>query len=86
MYYSIMLPMAGSHPKFSVINVRRNNFLEASLSVFSSNEVNQLVVDYSSFRIEKATAWTQLMKKEQLLVLLDIKKFFNYFQSFENKN
>lgn len=33
------------------------------------NEVSEGVVDVGSFRQEKATAWTHVIKEEQLLVL-----------------
>lgn len=73
--FTVMLPVAGGLPQFSVVNVGCDNFLEAALPVFGTNKVNELIVNKCSFWIEKATAWTELMEKKQLLFLCYLKNF-----------
>ena len=64
--------MARRHPEFGVVDVGRDDLLEASLSVFTSNELHELVVDHGAFGIEEAASWTELMEEEEVLLLTDL--------------
>ena len=67
-----MLPMAGCHPQFGVVNVWRDDFLEASLSVLASDKGYELIIDESALRIEEAASRAEFVKEEKILLLTDL--------------
>ncbi len=68
----VVLPVARGHPQLGVVDVGRDDLDEAAASVLGAHHVNELVVDDGALRVEEATARTQLVKEEQLLLLIDL--------------
>jgi hypothetical protein len=63
--------MARSHPEFGIVDIGRDDLLEAAFAIFRFDHFHELIVNDGSFWIEKARARTELVEKEQLLFLAD---------------
>lgn len=72
-----MSPMTGSLPQLGVENVRSDDFLETSLSIFLPDELHQSVVNVSAFRLEKTGTRRQFVEEEQFLLLKQKLKIVN---------
>lgn len=67
----VMLPMAGGLPQFRIVNVWRDDLLEATLPVFLLQEFDQRVVDVCAARQEEARTRRKFVEKEQFLFTAD---------------
>lgn len=69
--FRIVGPMTGSLPEFSVVNVRRDDFLETSFPIFLLDELYEGVVDVGASRLEEARPRGEFVEEEQLLFFTD---------------
>jgi len=65
---SIMLHVAGDFPKASVVDVGRNDLLEAPFPVLGTHQVDECVVNVGAFRVEKGRSGAKLVECEQLVL------------------
>lgn len=68
----VVLPVAGCSPQVSVVDVRRDDFLKATLAVLASDEFDELVVDASAMRQPEAGTRGERVEEEKLLRLAQV--------------
>lgn len=66
-----MLPVAGRLPQFGIVDIRRDDFVESTLSIFGFNEVDECVVDVCAVWLKETRARRQFVEEKQLLILTD---------------
>lgn len=64
-----MSPMARSLPKFRVVDVGRDHFLETAFPVLFLDEINKSIIYMSTPRLEKAGPRWKFVEEEQFLLL-----------------
>ena len=63
--------MARCDPQLGVVNIRRDDLNKSSFSVLATHQIDKFIVDESALWVKEATAWTELVEKEQFLLLAD---------------
>lgn len=64
---SVVCIVTRSFPKFGIEDIWSYNFFESSDTILSSDEVHQLIIEFSTVRIKESTSRRQFMSVEETL-------------------
>ena len=67
--HGVVLPMCRGLPQFDVVDVGRDDLLEAAPAVLGADKLHQRGVDVRTARLEETRARGELVEEEQLLLL-----------------